>query len=308
MSALPDLNRLSLVALYRELEKTGLIDRLFRLAHDEDLVGAAKGDITSICWGAASRELRADLVAREAMVVAGLATLDGLCGVFAPDVSTELYAKEGDRVDRGTVLATLGGPSDQVLRLERTMLNLIGRLSGIATLASQYAERAAPVGVLDTRKTTPGLRVLEKYAVRCGGGLTHRMGLHDAVLLKDNHLASVKAGELAACVREAAARARGDRALRFVEVEVDALEQLRELLTLDAGVVDIVLLDNMRPAMLEEAVRMRDEAGSPVLLEASGGVTLETISGIAATGVDRISVGALTHQAVSVDVGLDAAG
>jgi len=164
--------------------------------------------------------------------------------------------------------------------------------------------------LLDTRKTTPGLRVLEKYAVRCGGGFCHRLGLHDAVLIKDNHLAGLTPTEVAARVGEAAERAAKLRAggakINFFEVEVDTLEQFDALLTLPAGKIDFVLLDNMPPAMLAQAVAKRDAAGLPILLEASGGVNLESIGEIAKSGVDRISVGGLTHQAVSIDIGLDA--
>ncbi len=307
MNALIDLNSLSLDELYRELGATGLVERLLRLAHDEDLVGAGvSGDITSRCWGEADGMMSARVMLREPATIAGLVTLPDLIAVFAPDVDVSIDASDSDTLDAGAPLATLTGPASQLLRMERPMLNLISRLSGIATLTHRYADRAAPVKVLDTRKTTPGLRVFEKYAVRCGGGYMHRMGLHDAVLLKDNHLASCAPDELAKRVRDAAVRARADRSLRFVEVEVDTLDQLDRLLTLEAGVVDIVLLDNMPAEVLVEAVEMRNNSAPGVLLEASGGVSLETIGRIAASGVDRISVGALTHSAVSVDIGLDA--
>jgi nicotinate-nucleotide pyrophosphorylase (carboxylating) len=307
MNALPDLNTLSLADLYSELSSTGLVERLLRLAYDEDLVGKhASGDITSKCWGAADRTLRTQMTLREPACIGGLAALSDLCVIFAPGVQLESVATDSERYEAGAPLAVLSGPASQILQLERPMLNLISRLSGIATLTRNYAELADPVRVLDTRKTTPGLRALEKYAVRCGGGYTHRMGLLDAVLLKDNHLAGCAEHELAALVREAARRAREDRPLRFIEVEVDSINQLEALLTLEDGVVDIVLLDNMPADVLGRAVGLRDRAGSRVLLEASGGVLLETIGAIAQSGVDRISVGALTHSATSIDIGLDA--
>jgi nicotinate-nucleotide pyrophosphorylase (carboxylating) len=212
----------------------------------------------------------------------------------------------------GDVLAKLTGPARHVLGIERTALNLVSRLSGVATLTKRYVDAAAGgmAKVYDTRKTTPGLRMLEKYAVRCGGGCCHRLDLGDAILIKDNHIAGVNAAELGPRVRDLGveARRRFDT-LRFVMVEVDGLEQLQSILHAAADVVDIVLLDNMDAQMLQRAAQMRDEAvkggARRVELEASGGVTLETIGGIARTGVDRISIGALTHHAVSVDIGLD---
>ena len=306
MNSLPDLNLLSLPDLYSEFSSTGLIERLLRLAYDEDLVGAGvSGDITSISWGAASGSCTTQMTLREPATIAGLASIPDMCRVFAPDVRFEFLAQDSEQHPAGAPIATLTGPASQTLQLERPMLNLISRLSGIATLTKKYADLAHPVRVLDTRKTTPGLRVLEKYAVRCGGGLTHRMGLHDAVLLKDNHLAACTIHELPARVRDAAARARASRRVRFVEVEVDSLDQFAALLSLEEGVIDIVLLDNMPPPMLEQAVAMRESAESAVLLESSGGVSPDTIGAIACTGIDRISVGALTHSAISIDIGLD---
>jgi nicotinate-nucleotide pyrophosphorylase (carboxylating) len=203
---------------------------------------------------------------------------------------------------------------DELLTLERTMLNLVGRLSGVATQTARYvhamrsANGEAPRAKLyDTRKTTPGLRVLEKYAVRCGDGHSHRMGLFDAVLIKDNHVAGLSPAELPAYVRQASERARelAGGTLQFVMCEVDELEQLDALLTLPRGVLDIVLLDNMGVERLREAARRRDQMAPWLELEASGGVTIETIGAIATTGVDRISVGALTHSAVQLDVAMD---
>jgi len=193
-----------------------------------------------------------------------------------------------------------------VLTFERTLLNLVSRLCGIATRTATFVATAGGGAlVTDSRKTTPGLRRFEKYAVACGGGYLHRLGLDDAVMYKDNHLAAVPEADLAAALSDAIRRARADRPLRFTCVEVDRLDQLDVVLGLDAGLVDIVLLDNMDPDTLREAVSRRDAAGSRVVLEASGGVTLETIAAIAATGVERIAVGSITHGATWLDIGLD---
>ncbi len=306
-AALEDLNALGLSELFVRLGEGGLIERLITLAHDED---AGAGDITSIAWPPATKTMRVALRGRSPGIVAGLAALPMLIDSFAPSVHRQTRVDDGSVISSGETLATLEGPAQEVLRLERTLLNLVSRLSGVATLTRRFVDAAGEgrpgVHVLDTRKTTPGLRRLEKYAVRCGGGHLHRLDLGDAVLLKDNHLAQVEPEHLAESVADASARARADRPLRFVEVEVDSLDQFATLLTLAPGTINIVLLDNMAPPMLRDAVRMRDEAGSSISLEASGGVTLETIGAIAATGIDRISVGAMTHQAVSLDLGLDA--
>jgi nicotinate-nucleotide pyrophosphorylase (carboxylating) len=330
-----DLNSLSLPQLYKQLAATGLVRRLLELARDEDLGPMespwrgrarvdphpspqkmsdhrwASGDITTAACIEADQMGEASLVAREAGVVAGLECVGDLLDLFAPGSSFEPSAADGDAVRAGDLLGVLRGPLDEILELERTMLNLLGRLCGVASQTARYLEAMnrggrVKVKLLDTRKTTPGLRVLEKYAVRCGGGYLYRMGLYDAVLIKDNHIADVAVSDLAGFVAKAAAAARraGDPPA-FVEVEVDSLEQFRELLTLPAGTIDIVLLDNMGAERLREAVALRDRAQPRLQLEASGGVNLDTIRGIAETGVDRISVGALTRSAVGMDVALD---
>jgi nicotinate-nucleotide pyrophosphorylase (carboxylating) len=320
-----DLNALPLPELYRELAATGLVRRLIELAHDEDLgaedapwSGRARpdvarawgGDITTAACVDPARTAKATLGLRTPGVIAGLACVPDLLEVFAPGCRFTPSLRDGDRAEAGTMLGVLEGPLDEVLGVERTLLNLVSRLSGVATRTATF--RAAMgdgrARLYDTRKTTPGMRVLEKYAVRCGGGRCHRIGLFDAVLIKDNHIAGVGPGELGPFVKAAAERARslpGRRPPAFVEVEVDTLGQLRELLALPAGVVDIVLLDNMKPAQLREAAALRDQHNPALELEASGGVTLDTIGEVARTGVDRISVGGLTHSAVSLDIGLD---
>ncbi len=304
-----DLNQIPLTTLFESLTRSGLVKRLLELARDEDFGIANKpGDITSLTSIAADAVAVAEISSRSGGVIAGLAAIPDILRVFAPGTKFEAFVRDGDRVSAQTELGILSGPTRELLGAERTLLNLVGRLSGIATLTSKHVAAAGSVkaGVYDTRKTTPGLRVLEKYAVRCGGGKCHRMGLFDAMLLKDNHLAGVELNRLGAWVEDAAGKARTlNPDLQFVMVEVDSLEQLAEIVKLKPGVVDIVLLDNMDSAKLREAVAVRSRANPKLELEASGGVNLETIAGIAASGVDRISVGALTHQAVSIDVGLD---
>lgn len=326
-----DPNALTLPELYAHLAGSGLITRLLELARDEDLgpPGAllgGTGDITSAaCFpvtaglGVASSldvspRVEARIVARRPGVIAGLAAIPEALRLFPGSLEADVIVADGAIVQAGQTLATISGAREHVLVVERTLLNLIGRLSGIATRTAMFAA-AIPAGLparlLDTRKTTPGLRVLEKYAVRCGGGLCHRLGLHDAVLIKDNHIAGLTLTELGPWVASAAERGRNLRPdLAFVEVEVDSLEQLRAILhtqreATPAQRVDFVLLDNMDPATMASAVAMRNELTPRILLEASGGVTLDSIAAIARSGVDRISVGGLTHSAVQLDVAMD---
>jgi len=290
----------------REMRETGLVLRLLELARDEDL--GREGDITSLATVPADALGRVALNARAPAVLAGLAFAPDVLALFAPRCTFSALARDGDRVAAGQALASLAGPLRELLAAERTLLNLVCRLSGIATRTAAFitAMGNAAVQLCDTRKTTPGLRVLEKYAVRCGGGHSHRLGLHDAVLIKDNHIASVPLERLAQVVADASRSARALTTPKFVQVEVDHLDQLDRLLSLPPGTIDIVLLDNMPPEMLREAIRRRNERQPGLVLEASGGVTLATIAAIAATGVDRISVGSLTHGATSIDFGLDA--
>lgn len=317
-SRVTDLNALALPDLYTELSRQGFVRRLLELARDEDLGPPVPGrapweaDVTSAAGLASGATGSAALVARQAGVVAGLAAVPELLDVFSLQARWMPVVSDGQRVDAGATLGRLGGPMAQILAVERTLLNLVSRLSGVATRTAQFVRAVEGLGVqlLDTRKTTPGLRVLEKYAVRCGGGCCHRVGLHDALLIKDNHLAGVPTDRLAAFVRAAIGRARAaagasGRTLRFAEVEADSLEQLRALLDAGGAGADIILLDNMSAAMLREAVHLRNRSGCAVLLEASGGVRLDTIRALAETGVNRISIGGLTHQAVSIDLGLD---
>ncbi len=317
-------NTLPLPDLFRRLSTGGLARRLFEIAHDEDLgvdpLAAAErggaptcsgGDITSNCCIPPERKGVAFMVARGGGTVAGTAAIPMLMDLFAPGCEYEVRSPDGSRVGAGAIIASLRGPLDELLGLERTLLNLVGRLSGIATRTALHVAtlpQGCRAAVYDTRKTTPGLRVLEKYAVRCGGGRCHRMGLHDAVLIKDNHLAGVGLGELALFVVQAANKARRLGRPAFIEVEVDTLDQFQTLLTIPRGIVDIVLLDNMPPEMLRKACALRDAANPALELEASGGITLDTLPEIASTGIDRVSIGGLTHSAVSLDVALDVEG
>lgn len=285
---------------------------LIRLAIDEDL--GASGDWTSNAVVPKDAEGRADVVARQHGIVAGLAAARQTIEPFDRRLKWISTTEDGSAVAPGQSVGTIEGPLRGMLAAERVLLNLLGHLSGIATLTSRYVEAVAGTSarLYDTRKTTPGWRRLEKYAVRCGGGWNHRGGLDEAVLIKDNHLAIVgQVGNLSYSPAEAVQRAR-EFVLKHaadadmpIEVEVDTLEQLDAVLTVRP---DIVLLDNMAPAQLREAVARRNAAAPDVELEASGGVNLDTIRAIAESGVERISVGALTHSAVSLDFGLDWSG
>jgi nicotinate-nucleotide pyrophosphorylase (carboxylating) len=272
-----------------------LIEPIVRAALAEDLGRA--GDITSAATIPAGTRARAKLVARKAGVLAGLACAAQSFRVIDPSVSFRAKARDGAKLKVGETVAEIEGPAIAILSGERVALNFVGHLSGIATLTAAYVAKVAHTRakIVDTRKTLPGLRALEKYAVRCGGGANHRFGLDDAVLIKDNHIAV--AGSVAASLK--AARGAVGHLVK-VEIEVDSLDQLAEVL--QAGAADAVLLDNMDLATLKRAVEM---ARGKLVLEASGGVTLETVAKIAETGVDVISSGALTHSAPALDVALD---
>jgi nicotinate-nucleotide pyrophosphorylase (carboxylating) len=273
--------------------------RLIGLALSEDL--GSTGDRTSLATIPAATQSRAAFVARSAGVVAGLPAAAMVCNAVDPALTFAIVAADGSRTSHGTTLATVAGSLRSILAVERTALNFLQRLSGVATLTRKYVDAAAgfPAKLLDTRKTTPGWRSLEKYAVRCGGGANHRIGLFDGILIKDNHLAGI-GGDVRKAVETA--RAYLGNAGLPVEVEVDTLAQLEAALAVKA---DIVLLDNMNLEQLRAAVVRRDAVAPGVLLEASGGVNLATVRDIAATGVDRISVGALTHSAPALDIALD---
>jgi len=264
-------------------------------ALNEDLGRA--GDITSIATIPETAQAHAVLIARQGGVIAGLPLAVAVFQKLSPDINIQAHFRDGGAVASGVHVLTISGPARAVLAGERTALNFVGRLSGIATLTADYVRHTAGtrMRICCTRKTTPGLRALEKYAVRCGGGFNHRFGLDDAILIKDNHIA------VAGGIRPVLQRARAHAGhLVKIEIEVDNLTQLREVL--DTGLADVVLLDNMDIADLTEAVKL---AKGRVVLEASGGVTQDSIARIAATGVDYASAGALTHSAPNFDVALD---
>ena len=277
-----------------------MIEPVVRLALAEDLGRA--GDMTAMACIPEGARMRAAFTARKAGVLAGINCVRLAVRAMDPAASIDLRLRDGDAFEAGAVLAEVEADARAFLSAERTALNLLGRLSGVATLTRAYVDavRGTKARIADTRKTTPGLRALEKHAVACGGGINHRFGLDDAILIKDNHVAVC--GGVGEAVRRARAFAPH---LMKVEVEVDGLDQLDEALALIPEGVgpDVIMLDNFALDDLREAVR---RAEGRVVLEASGGVDLSTVRGIAETGVDVISVGALTHSAPVLDIGLDA--
>ncbi|WP_155133088.1 carboxylating nicotinate-nucleotide diphosphorylase [Pseudovibrio flavus] len=254
------------------------------------------GDITSQATIPAEATARAAIVSRQNGVLAGIDLAISALAQCDPDFEIDVLEEDGALLDPGSVVMRIEGNAQALLSAERVALNFLGHLSGIATATHAFASKIAHTDcrVVCTRKTTPGLRAFEKYAVRCGGGANHRFGLDDAILIKDNHIA-VAGGVVTAIER---ARAFAGHLVR-VEVEVDTLDQMREALTANP---DVIMLDNMGPDMLREAVRIND---GQAVLEASGGVNLSTIQAIAETGVDLVSVGWITHSAPVLDLGLD---
>jgi nicotinate-nucleotide pyrophosphorylase (carboxylating) len=273
---------------------------LISLALSEDL-GAA-GDVTSRAFIPADSVSLARVVSRCDCIASGVAIAAEVFRRVDQTLTITAHAAEGERLSPGSLLLEISGPTRSILSGERTALNFLGRLCGIAALSHRYADAVKGTGVtlLDTRKTTPGWRLLEKQAVKAGGCTNHRMGLHDAVLVKDNHLAAL--GDLS-LLPPVIARLRSEHPGLPIEIEADTLDQLKTLLGMQG--IDVILLDNMSPAQMSEAVALRKKLAPAVLLEASGGVTLASIPGIAATGVDRISVGALTHSAANADLSLE---
>jgi nicotinate-nucleotide pyrophosphorylase (carboxylating) len=271
------------------------IEKAVVRALEEDLGRA--GDVTSVATIPEQTQARALVVTRAAGVIAGLPLAAATFHKLDPEIEITASARDGTQVAPNTTLMRVAGPARAVLAAERTALNLLGRLSGVATATEAFVRRTAgtKLRICCTRKTTPGLRALEKYAVRCGGGFNHRFGLDDAMLIKDNHIAV--AGGIRA-VLERARRVAGH--LVKIEIEVDTLDQLAEVLS--TGLADVVLLDNMDHATLRRAVAL---TGGKLVLEASGGITLDTIAEIAKTGVDYASSGWITHLAPNLDIALD---
>ena len=273
------------------------VERLVLTAIEEDLAGGV--DVTSVAVIPFDQESTVDFVARDGGVVAGLPIAAAvLWAVTDAAVDIQERVVDGMRVDAGTVLLSASGGTRGLLTGERTALNVLGHLSGIATLTRRWVDAIAGTGaaVRDTRKTTPGLRMLEKYAVRCGGGVNHRMSLSDAALIKDNHVL------VAGGVEAAFVAVRSAFPDVPVEVECDTLEQVHEAIAVGA---QLVLLDNMSTTLMREAVEFVRQSGAACRLEASGGLTLANAAAVAATGVDYLAVGALTHSAPVLDIGVD---
>ena len=286
-----------------ELAPHTVRSNLIQLARGEDLGDGC--DVTSEASVPPGQRVQIQIAARVPGVICGLTLLEEILDGFRMEAHVDLVVIDGDRVEAGALVATLEGRHADLLTVERTMLNMLGHLSGIATATRRLVDLVAgtKAAICETRKTLPGLRGLQKYAVHCGGGRLHRFGLFDAALFKDNHLATMRS--LGTDLETACRAARRMGQIRFVEVEVDTLEQLDTVLSFEAGVVGIILLDNMPPEMMAEAVRRRDACHPGVELEASGGISESTIQAVAQSGVDRISVGALTHSVQNLDLGFD---
>ncbi|MEJ7590347.1 MAG: carboxylating nicotinate-nucleotide diphosphorylase [Planctomycetaceae bacterium] len=277
--------------------------RLVKLALEEDLGDV--GDLTSLSTIPSDLNATVNIVSRQSGVACGLAVLPIVFEELSAALTVEYQIDDGDTVSEQTLIASLIGPVQALLTGERTVLNFMTLLSGIASRTAEFVAEVQHTKaiILDTRKTFPGYRLLQKYAVRCGGGTNHRMGLYDGILIKDNHIAARCDSTCAAAVADARRYAIAHHVNPKIEIEVDSLQQLQDALR---ELPEIVLLDNMTPAMLKQAVAIRDASEScSTLLEASGGVTLQTVRAIAESGVDRISIGSLTHSSPAMDIGFD---
>ncbi|MCX5635668.1 MAG: carboxylating nicotinate-nucleotide diphosphorylase [Planctomycetota bacterium] len=290
-----------------EIKKLNIekVQPLIQMAIEEDL---GQGDITSELFAEDNRIARAYIVSREEIVVCGMDVVAEILKYYNKRLKLKIHIGDGHRAHVGSRLATVEGPLCSMHSAERVMLNFIQRLSGIATTTHKFvmAVEGTKAKIYDTRKTTPGWRLLEKYAVRCGGGFNHRLGLYDGILIKDNHLAQL-GRNFYPKLKKIISAARKVQGTKFVAVEVDHVDdQLNYVLKIRG--IDIVLLDNMGQWQLNHAVAMRNKMcgkGKKPLLEASGNITLNNVSAIAQCGIDRIAVGAITHSATSVDIGLD---
>ncbi|MFH1615768.1 MAG: carboxylating nicotinate-nucleotide diphosphorylase [Planctomycetota bacterium] len=279
------------------------IRALIRLAVDEDL---GKGDLTSQITLKPGITAKADIITREEIVVCGMDVVREVLNLYDKKLKLRILIGDSKRANVAGRLGTIEGPLASMLTAERVVLNFLQRLSGIATLTRKYvnAIRGTKAKIYDTRKTTPGWRELEKYAVRCGGGYNHRMRLDDGILIKDNHIAEL-GRNFYPKLRRIIEKAKSFKGLKFVAVEVDHVDdQLDHVLKIPG--IDVILLDNMGQWQLKHAVEIRNKiCGKKPLLEASGNITLNNVTAVAQCGVDRIAVGALTHSAIAVDIGLD---
>lgn len=276
---------------------------LVRLALQEDLRDV--GDLTSLSTIPSDITATVNIVSRQPGVVCGLAVMPIVFSELAVPVSYDCRVTDGDAIAANDIIASLRGPVQTLLTAERTVLNFMTLLSGIASCTARFVKEVqhTKAVILDTRKTFPGYRLLQKYAVRCGGGVNHRMGLYDGILIKDNHLAARGESTCAAAVADARRYVRTHGVNPKIEIEVDSLVQLQDALQESP---EIVLLDNMPPETMKQAVAIRDASGSPsTALEASGGVTLQNVREIAESGVDRVSIGSLTHSSPALDIGFD---
>ena len=278
---------------------------LIQMAIEEDL---GQGDMTSELLFKEETIDRANIISREEIVVCGMPVVKEILNIYDKRLKLKVHVNDGEPAHIGRKIATIEGPLRSMLTAERVMLNFLQRLSGIATTTRKYVHAIAgtKAKIYDTRKTMPGWRILEKYAVRCGGGYNHRLGLYDGILIKDNHLAQL-GRKFQPKLRKIICEARKVKGVKFVAVEVDHVDdQLNYVLEIPD--IDIVLLDNMGQWQLKHAVEMRNKMcgkNKKPLLEASGNITLSNVSAIAQSGVDRIAVGAITHSAAAVDIGLD---
>ena len=278
---------------------------IIKMAIEEDL---GQGDVTSELLFKRDVIDRANIISREEIIICGMEVAREILRYYDKQLRLKVHVNDGQSAHVGCKLATIEGPLCSMLSAERVMLNFLQRLSGIATTTGKYvrAVQGTKAKIFDTRKTLPGWRILEKYAVRCGGGHNHRLGLYDGILIKDNHLAQL-GRNFQPRLREIICEARKVKSVKFVAVEVDHVDdQLNYVLEIPG--IDIVLLDNMGQWQLKHAVEMRNEMcgkGKKPLLEASGNITLQSVSAIAQCGVDRIAVGAITHSAAAADIALD---
>ncbi len=279
------------------------IEALIDMAINEDL---GQGDVTSELFDKNNAVTCAKLVTREPIIVCGMVIAETILKKYDENLNIDINIKDGEKADKNDVIATITGPVTSLLSSERVLLNFVQRLSGVATLTNKYVTMIEKTSakIYDTRKTTPGWRALEKYAVTAGGGHNHRLGLYDAVLIKDNHLAELGAN-LAEKLPSVIDKAKTYSQIKFVEVEVDSLDQLKQIIDIDG--IDIILLDNMTESELQKAIAIRQAstAINKPLFEASGNVTLSNIKAVAGCGVERIAIGAITHSATCVDIGLD---